>query len=327
METTEAVTSREGEQPSSRVLSIGGSIHTIVGALHTAITQYWDGGVDFVPREGSVFQRELVHLFPEVVQDVTRLAKSDRHIFESLASLDAGEINRFLADHGFSITIDPLTSDEVAFASVLDALVKWLRPGTPADITYSGDPLDPARRQRLVTCPGVCLKVSDGVRFFHNPLVMHVRIETRDGDIVYLTVPSNSPRNTLELIDMASVCLNLNEADVTYAYNEVHFPMIDLHYESSVDWLVGLGILASRGSAPGRYTVTVAKEEARLRVNLEGARAQAAFAGVATRDFSMPKPYVINRPFLFTMVRPGMRLPYFAAWCNTDCWKDPGSLE
>jgi hypothetical protein len=38
-------------------------------------------------------------------------------------------------------------------------------------------------------------------------------------------------------------------------------------------------------------------------------------------------PYIINRPFLMWIMRPGLSRPLFVAYLNTDVWKDPSGLE
>ncbi|MDO8599293.1 MAG: hypothetical protein Q7S02_04245 [bacterium] len=57
----------------------------------------------------------------------------------SIASRDAAEINRFLAERGFQISLDPFTDPkDFGTASVLDVLVQWVTRGAKMPLLRKG---------------------------------------------------------------------------------------------------------------------------------------------------------------------------------------------
>ncbi len=232
---------------------------------------------------------------------------------ESIAATDATQINKFLADHGFSIRINNLRPSEFGVAAILDLLVKWQVPGTSVQIT------GPEQKEY----PGVQIK--KGVKFLtanskqHNVLA---KISTQSADEVYLATMDWAPSG-LDLVayakDLITGCQDNHD------YDKVEFPMVDFHYQPEISWLIGMSTTDSKGV---RSVISQAKQETKLRLNEIGARVQDAVAMATLRAVVAPKKtLVIDKPFLCIFARSGLEFPLAVFHLKPNSWKDPGKLS
>ena len=238
-----------------------------------------------------------------------------------IASWDAAVINRFLSDHGFSITLEPFDDQTFGVASVLDLMVEWVTEGIRTTI----------RSSRLAQeYPAV--RLTDGVNFARADSHPHpiAAVSTKSGDLVMMTKLDQMPPGEFGLVDLAGALTKEGE----YVYDEfggLVFPMVDLNQEVDLSWLLGLWTVGDDGK---RATITQAKQQNKLRMNEKGARAQSAAAVAVTREcISIPKPdMVIDGPFLVWFVRlelgdPQRYIPLFVALVTEADWCDPGDIS
>lgn len=233
---------------------------------------------------------------------------------ESIASRDAKTINDFLAQRGFSITLNPFMPREFGVAAVLDLLVKWFQPGDKIKITTWSNH----------TYPGVHLK--KGVQFFNvngDQTKTVSKIRTQTDDEVFMTMIDQVP-DGLDLLEFAATLL----AQIRYSgdeYEGLHFPMVDFKNQPDISWLLGMATTDNLG---GPALISQAKQETKLRMNEIGARVQDAVAMATMKCMVMPKkPLIINKPFLCIFTRPGLNFPLAVFHLEPDCWKNPGSLD
>jgi len=110
-------------------------------------------------------------------------------------------------------------------------------------------------------------------------------------------------------------------------YSAAHLPMVQFRQQPDISWMRGLQLDTGRGP---NWFVVQAKQEVRFGMNQFGARAKEATAvgmvRMAVSGFS--PPYVVNRPFLIVIGRPGkVEVPLFGAYLTPHDWKDPGNLS
>jgi hypothetical protein len=232
---------------------------------------------------------------------------------ESIASRSAEEINRFLAERGFSIALDPFQyPSDFGTASVLDVLVEWVQTGRLVSI-----------RADHTRFEGVHL---ESVSFSKMIETVVARIPTKSGDDVCMAMYDDAP-DGMDLIDL----VNKIRADAKSCsdYEGIHFPMVNLDQRVDISWMKGLSTVGADG-VPA--IISQALQQTKLRMNEKGARAQSAVALGMMRCSVGPipaprPPLIINEPFLFWIERDGLQQPLFVAHLTRDDWKNPGDIH
>ena len=260
----------------------------------------------------NALQGKFLRVF-ESTRNEARMLKD----IESIASRSAGEINKFLANRGFQIALDPFEKPtDFGTASVLDVLVKWLEKGTATRLIGL---------RTSKEYPAVLLK--GGVSFkrwpgHQNPIAV---VETKTGELVYLTV--HDRLDGFELLDRVNELRAVRATLNVHEFKGLYFPQVDLDQMVDIGWLKQLW---THGADGHDYEVAQALQQTKFRINEEGARAQSAVAiGVLRCTSLVPQlpPLVINRPFLVWIERPGLKEPLFAGWICEDDWKRPKDIN
>lgn len=227
---------------------------------------------------------------------------------ESKVSIgDVSPVNAFLRERGFDIQLDPLDDPrDLAIASVLEVLLKWIeegkkRPVVNDDIQYKGVRLE----------AGVSIVNVNG---FLNPVAI---IKTKNGDKVYMTIPSEAPRDSFEVFELAQ---KITTSFIMYAdnYEDVIFPMIDLNTQPDISWLIGMC-----DKNEEFWSISQALQQTIVKMDEKGVLIKEAVAlGVRCMAASFPttQPLVIDKPFLFVVERDGLKEPLFSAYLDIDGW-------
>ena len=235
---------------------------------------------------------------------------------ESIANLDVNVINEWLKHHGFDIQLEPLPPDGFCTASKLDLSGYWERTGKETKIYISPDE----------SYPGV--KMHAGYALFEyegNPELV-VKIRTESKDEVYLMMVDEVPAG-LGMVDyVAEIQANMKRAMIEY--NGLIFPMIDLDKQGPLEWLIGLQAYVEGGHVP-YYEIAQALQQTKLKMNHKGFRIKSAVAvGIlAGSAIRREEPYIINKPFVMWVSRPGLQKPFLVGYINKDVWKNPDGLE
>ncbi|TFG32384.1 hypothetical protein EU527_10300 [Candidatus Thorarchaeota archaeon] len=150
-----------------------------------------------------------------------------------------------------------------------------------------------------------------------NPNII-IEIETRASDRVYLMMADDAPVGFSLISHMENISRQMKKIEPEY--EGVVFPMIDLNEEGKLEWFIGLTV--------GGMVITEALQQTKLKMNHEGFRVKSAVAiGILKAPPRRGEPYVINRPFLMWITRPGLSKPLLVAYLNKDVWKDPEGLD
>lgn len=236
---------------------------------------------------------------------------------QSIASFDANEINKWLAERNFGIKLKPFEEpNDFGTASILDVLVEWLETGKIVSI-QSGKK----------EYPGVRLG-GNGVSFFTSASSGHsyplVQIQTKSKDLVYLTMMDQSPKGADLLAEAESIVAEA-EAMPAGSFEAVRFPMVKLDQEVNISWLKKMW---TRTGSNRDFEIKQAVQQTKIAMNERGARAKSAVAiGISATSVRLPPPeYTIDKPFLFVMMRPGLARPLIAAKIERPDWKNPGDL-
>lgn len=286
------------------------TVFPIVGALREAVRFKKASDESWQPLTES--QKTFVqNVYRPVLGDMSKFSDNE---LRYLASFSHEEINTWLKDNGFDIKLEPFQRPtDFGAASIQDVKVEWQDEGTKVEV--------PDAHNRSLH-KGVKLKsnvtyVQDSSHDF--PVAV---IQTKNGDIVKMTCTSDNYVSGMQVLE--DVVLYDRIAERT-SFDSISFPMIDLEDKPNISFLKGM-----RFSVNGEdMEIAQAIQQTFFKMNEKGARVKSAVAiGVRVASISMPKPQmIIDRPFLLWISRPGTSSPYFAAYLDRDCWRDPGSLK
>ncbi|MFW9966939.1 MAG: hypothetical protein ACFFEA_07280 [Candidatus Thorarchaeota archaeon] len=235
---------------------------------------------------------------------------------ERVAHIDVEVVNKWLQNHDFDIQLDPLDENGFGAAAMLDLLGLWLVKGRQVQIaTDDGSKY-----------PGVRMDTGFTFNTVGGSSDLVVALETGDQDVVYMMMNEKVPSGFAMVSYVEEVLQNMTP--VERDYEAVVFPMIDLNEEGQLEWLINLQLMIPQDRFPF-YFIQHALQQTRLKMNQEGYRVKSVAAVAMMLGAALPEtpPYIINRPFLIWIVRPGLSRPLFAAYLNTDVWKDPSGLD
>lgn len=250
---------------------------------------------------------------------------------EAKASRFYEELNAFLEHKGFSLRLEPFDpASGLGVVSVLDKLVRWLHgPGTHCDIATRQGAMPGFELPEA----GVHVYEVEGYRGAYL-----LELLTQSEETLWLFVHTDTSLEGLDLVklaldvmgrsrqtSMSRVPAGLGEHTFpTFAGAKV--PMIDFDLRPDLTWVLGAGLTTKRS---GRYAITQAKQQFKLRMDETGARVKVATALVmATSLRSDPTVFLVDRPFYGWWTQRGIDLPMATFFADWDCWrKSAGTLE
>ncbi len=233
---------------------------------------------------------------------------------ESIAEIgNEAPVNEFLGKKGVDIRLGKIVFPHIASAAVLDCLMTWAVPGTKCKLRPAGSG---------TFYPAASIKGGCMVYKVRGHIVVCIR--TTGADKVYLTCPNGAPASSHELYEIGRTLANSENHGEPSDFSGVQFPMVNLKYRPDISYLLGLTCPDTKLGVPG--VIEQALQEVSIRMNHLGARVKDA-AAFESRMLCAEDPYVIDRPFVATFHRDNLVLPYMVAYCDTDCWADPGDLN
>lgn len=224
---------------------------------------------------------------------------------QSKAADNAAEINAWLRQKGFSIQLPP--EGHLFLASILELMVKWLSRGTES---------------RVKGFKAVKLKKDVAQVFFDVNMrddQYIVEIATQSADRAYMFIPDEVPQTEWEVVKMiVNLIRTINSGRVSPSqkFEGVVFPEVDLDTEPDVSWVEGM---SANGNDGKPLIVTSCKEQVKLKLDCDGASIKAAAAMGMMRGLG-PVPYIVDRPFLFWVTRPGLSDPIIWSYLAQDSW-------
>ncbi|MFW9918792.1 MAG: hypothetical protein ACFFED_04285 [Candidatus Thorarchaeota archaeon] len=236
---------------------------------------------------------------------------------ECIAHLDVMVVNEWLKRHGFSISLNPTSSEGISTASKLDLTGYWASIGRVSEV-YCEDGTN---------YPGV--KMDSGYTFFktdgiENPIV---RIKTEADDEVYVLMIDKAPIGFAMVDFIEDIQSKMKQTMIDHS--ELIFPMIDLDIEKSLDWILGMRLNVDSPSA-SFYEIAQALQQIKLKMNEKGFRVKSAAAIqmiLGSALFEKAEPYIVDRPFLMWIRRPSLSKPLLVGYFNRDVWKNPEGLD
>jgi len=267
----------------------------------------------------------LQHVFKACRGEVTSIPE-----IESIVGDTATEINDFLKEHGFDIELDEFSGPEsFGVASVLNVLVKWLVKGEETQLCV---------QRTGQVYPGAKLPNEDGMLQFRAANVDFdwdtntrtiergiITIKTQSDDLAHVIPMAEVPEGR-SLVELAGELIHATDLkDMTGALREgLIIPMVNLDVEHDVGWLEQMETTSESGK---RAWIEQAKQQSKLRLNHEGARAESAAAMEIGLECMPAPPFTVDEPFLFAITRPGLAEPLAVFHVTEEDWQDPGGLD
>lgn len=277
------------------------AVHNLVSALVSAEQIL---GPDRTWNPVNETQVELVRFLETLRSEIPDIPE-----IETLASWEAEKINSFLRERGFSIELEEFSDGEFGFASVLKVLVEWQKEGIQSTVTTDAGDTYPAA------------KLKKGINFIQSGESTIACVATKSNDLVFMTMLDEAPKSEFGLLD--TVAQLMAAATPTYRDSLV-FPMVDLDQEADLSWLLAMSTQDENGTP---FQISQAKRQTKFKMNEKGALAEDAVTGaMMATSIRIPNPYVINRPFLLWIERPGLNEPLFVAHITEEDWKNPGEF-
>ncbi len=229
----------------------------------------------------------------------------------------AEELNEILAARGFSIRLNPWTDNGESFgvAAIADVTVAWLQEGETKNNRGKAFEIRGQRAFRLDSSQaGVSFRSVPGT---DHPLIC---VSTRSGDEVWM-FRLERPAEGFALFETWERLQQAAAAAPLAGFDGLIAPMIHLDTSPDISWLLGFEV----GTTP--WVMVQALAQIRLGMNQHGARVISAVAVEKARGLpEPPRDYVLEGPFLFALVRPGLTHPLVVAYLDESCWQDPGDL-
>jgi hypothetical protein len=175
---------------------------------------------------------------------------------KSIADTDNNEINKWLKENGFQIKLSPFGPGGFGVASILDLLGQWAIKGTKNTVVTEKDEY----------FPGVKM-TNYGLKFHQvkgNPNFI-IEIETKSSDAVYLMMADEVPSG-LAMVDYVEQ-IQSAMSTVTFEYDGIIFPKIDLDETGPLEWLIGLQLETPTGKIPF-YVIAQALQQTMASINL-----------------------------------------------------------
>lgn len=219
---------------------------------------------------------------------------------------DVTPVNDFLRQRGFSIQLDQIGPFDLAIASILEVILKWLTKGKKTALFYQ---LEEYKAVNLSSGVEVVLPKS---------FAATAKILTKNGDTVFMTIPAEKPTDSFEVFEMARKLIAAKTSKASHYENRAIFPMVDLDTQPDISWIIGLSDKRSE-----KWEIAQALQQTKVKMDEEGVVIREAVAlGVRCLAASFPSTYplVIDEPFLFVVKREGLKEPLFSAFLNTDGW-------
>lgn len=242
-----------------------------------------------------------------------RAIVSEMREIESTCAWSADEINAWLAARKFDIMLEPFSPKTFGMAAVSDFSVQWPEAAG----------LEHIRRPDGSTHEGFRLK-SDWLLCDDDPgenTTLWVR--TQSNDVIGIAMAPR-PGSESELLKEVRMRMSVPARSRHPSPAMADLPMVDLDAKLDLSYLVGMWTKMPDRKFPD--IITQALGQAMFRMNEKGARARVAMAAAVTRSLSMPRVIAFNKPFLLWIERPGVNVPLFAAYLESDCWKKPAEL-
>lgn len=249
-------------------------------------------------------QKELFNLYKRHRSGIPSL----RHL-KAKISPDWQTLNRFLQDNGFDpMFYQPLNG--LGIVSILDMLIEWLVEAAIGEIAGRDGRL---YEGFVIPEPGGEVFELEGLA---HPLV---RLRTRSGDSLWLTIPESPPGTPFELL---RIPFSLQEASRRPAgmISTIQIPTVQFDRKPDISFLKGAVTFDQRGQS---WIIDEAHQQFILRIDREGAHIQAA-TGLSVRGMISDEPQhlVFDRPFCgwFTQAD-APDLPLGVFYADFDVWR------
>lgn len=264
-------------------------------------------------------QAQLVRRFEAVGRDLKYLPE-----LKAWARDTAEELNEILAQHGFTIRLEPWqkSPDKFGVVAIYDITIEWIQEGEIVNKATGQDyKLSNGKK------PAFRLDGDDAMVEFYKVkgrVVVKIPGKAR-GDYLCITRADQLLKQFELLEEAEGLRAQMSYETLVDLYGGVVMPNILFDVKPDISWLVGLH---SKDAAGSPWTVTQALMQAKFAMGRKGARAKVAVeVGFKRCSMPMPKPkkpdYIVDHDVLLWMEREDVPSePFFVAYATRGDFAD-----
>ena len=247
---------------------------------------------------GNSEQKYLVDHLPNAGQELSKIPKDMLDGIAQTGGVD--KVNKFLADKGMDMRLDPVGGNDLAMAAVLSLKGAWA--GRNSTMNIDGKDYAAA--------------TVGGVQAFKQNDTDVVQLYKKDGVTVYAAPIGDDKLSSYQVTERAHQLTPGADAVPQEGITKVQLPKVDKNVQTD---LVGLkGLTATDGTR-----ITQAKMQTKLAIDEKGFSAEQGVAMATTRGLSFNDTVKLDKPFLVWATKDGVSQPLFATSVGPEYWKDP----
>lgn len=225
---------------------------------------------------------------------------------ETRVSKDIAELNSFLKENGFDIQLTDMPDTQFGVVSILTLLLQWIKEGSKTTIVTEDEK----------EYKGFMLKDNFEVYSYLGKDVL--RIATKNGDWVYITIPDNPEHLLAEIYGKANFFKENLYKIRNISVDKIRIPNVDLNVSEDISFLCGMK--ATEGIGTGLF-IGEALQQTMMKMDETGVTVKSAVAIGMRKCMMEEKIITIDKPFYMWIERPNFKYPLFAAYITQNDWK------
>lgn len=226
---------------------------------------------------------------------------------QAFASSDFGFLRQKMKEKGFETNLQKKSDNEIGVVALLNVAFQWKEKAEESTIFKKGQQF-----------PAIRLKAEKhGCKFFEvlghpHPIIS---VESRSKDRIYFTRAGNVPSEDKDMQKKISEIRSLERFE-TEVYHSCVVPMVDLHIEKKVEWLLGLQFKD--------FCLSEVVQQTKFKMDETGVSLQ-DFVCARVVLISKYKEYTLEDSFFVWIEREGVSEPYFVGYITPEHWKRPNA--
>jgi len=234
------------------------------------------------------------------------------------------DINSWLKENGYNITLQPVLNDPYSFAvaSILEVATEWLKKGEETSI-----PVGPSLSYKAFKLSDMRI-AANHIKNYPHP---KISIRTRSNDTVEFLKSDGLVTNPLKMYEFACDNMVKNNLENVWGsssvdrgqFSTITIPELNIDVRPDISWLVDLKF----ASEINWYRITEALQQIKFKMNKVGTEVKTAVAiqvvsgsiCISTKD--LPS-YVVDSPFYIWITRKGLVQPYFSGHIGLESFQE-----
>jgi len=224
-----------------------------------------------------------------------------KDVLDGIATSDPVALTEWFAKKGFNMPAN-IPPGGTAVGSVFDLLVEWLEKGVRERLNIPNYGMFSTANLKGGTVTGWKLPG-------YNYPMFTLRTKKDGWEVVLVETDEDCPHLDLQWRAMQF----LGRERQHFTVDNLIFPCVKFEQDVDISFLVGMSV--------PEFRIDNTLKKVRLRVDEEGAHAEAAVMLTMRGGFRQKVIYNITRPFYVIFTRKDLAVPPFVALCGPDSWQ------